>query len=276
MSAKKETKKTIVITGGYGVLGSYFCRAIAQTGANVVILGRNEKKAKNLEMQLTREGYQALAVVADVTNKDDLIQARDQIINHFGQIDVLINNAGGNNPSATTKNRYASEKSEPDDFFHVSKEAFSNVFDVNLIGSFLATQVLSEGMPHVTSSSIINISSMAAIKPLTKIPAYSAAKAAINNFTQWLCVYFASNHIRVNALAPGFFQTNQNRHLLFQPDGSLSDRSKDILSHTPMNRFGEPQDLVGPLLWLIDEKQSGFVSGVVLPIDGGFSAFGGI
>jgi NAD(P)-dependent dehydrogenase (short-subunit alcohol dehydrogenase family) len=270
--------KTVVITGGAGGLGSAFSLAVAKEGARVVILGRNLEKAQLFADSLTSQGFQALAVSADVTHEESLKIAADLIINRFGSIDILINNAGGNHPDATTEIRFAKDKTSDltRDFFKMKPSAMTDLFQLNFIGTLLPTQVFASYMKKDRHPCIINISSMSAFKPLTKIPAYSAAKAAINNLTQWLAVYFASSGIRVNAIAPGFFQTDQNKQLLKNPDGSLTDRSKLILEHTPMGRFGEAEELLGTLLWLVNHESSGFVTGVIIPVDGGFSAFGGI
>jgi NAD(P)-dependent dehydrogenase (short-subunit alcohol dehydrogenase family) len=278
MKTSMLKNKTIIITGGAGGLGSAFSLAVAKEGANLVILGRNFDKAQAFADGLIQQGYQAFAVSADVTHEESLKKAAQLIMDRFGSIDILINNAGGNHPDATTENRFASE--DPSDlmrnFFKMKLDAMDDLLKLNILGTLLPTQVFASYMKKENHPSIINISSMSAYKPLTKIPTYSAAKAAINNLTQWLSVYFASAGIRVNAIAPGFFSTDQNRHLLKKQDGSLTDRSKLIIDHTPMGRFGEPEELVGTLLWLLNHQASGFVTGVIIPVDGGFSAFSGV
>lgn len=269
--------KTVIITGGAGVLGSVFTYAVANAGANVVVLGRNLEKAQELVNELESKGFKAIAVSADVTDKKSLEEAAKTIIKTYKTIDVLINNAGGNHPNATTSNRFASEaESSVKDFFNLDDQSIRQVLDLNIMGTLLPTQVFGSYMEKDRHPNIINISSMAAFHPLTKVPVYSAAKASINNFTQWMAVYFASTGIRVNAIAPGFFSSDQNRELLWNKDGSPTERTKIIIEHTPMRRFGEPKELIGTLLWLLNPKESGFVTGIVVPIDGGFSAFSGV
>ncbi|MBQ5973931.1 MAG: SDR family oxidoreductase, partial [Oscillospiraceae bacterium] len=224
----------------------------------------------------------AMAVSADVTDKASLAAAREKLLAAFGPADILINGAGGNNPRGTTSKEYLFPEDLKDPsgdlttFFDLAPDGIRAVFDVNLIGTLLATQVFAADMAGRKDAVILNVSSMNAFRPLTKIPAYSAAKAAVSNFTQWLAVHFAPVGIRVNAIAPGFFVTEQNRSLLMKPDGSLTPRSEKILAHTPMNRFGTPDDLTGTLLWLVDGASSGFVNGVVVPVDGGFAAYSGV
>ncbi len=274
------TNKVIVITGGAGVLGTEFSKACAQAGAKVVILGRSLEKAEKLASELRSLGQQALAVSADVISKPSLESAHELIKKTFGPVDILINGAGGNDPKATTGDEYFSQAAYQTEgakhFFNMDLDGFNYVFGLNFTGSLIPSQVFGKDMIGREGCSILNISSMSAFNPLTKIPAYSAAKAAINNFTQWMAVHFAKEGIRVNALAPGFFVTEQNKNLLIKPDGSLTDRSNKIISATPMKRFGEPGELIGTLLWLIDPKQSQFVTGVVIPVDGGFNAYSGV
>lgn len=272
--------KVIVITGGAGVLGTQFSKACSQAGGKVVILGRSLDKAEKLAEEIRSSGYLALAISADVLSKESMEKAKEIINSEFGLVDILINGAGGNDPKATTGDEYFNEKAMHIEgqkhFFNMDLEGFNYVFGLNFMGSLIPSQVLGRDMIGRPGCTILNISSMSAFNPLTKIPAYSAAKAAINNFTQWMAVHFAQEGIRVNALAPGFFATEQNRNLLFKPDGSLSDRSHKIIAGTPMRRFGEPQELIGTLLWLIDDKQSAFVTGIVVPVDGGFFAYSGV
>lgn len=270
--------KVVIITGGAGGLGSAFSKALIEQEARVVVLGRNLDKAEVLAEELRKKGGEAFAVSADVTDEKSLEEAANLIIYKYHGIDILINNAGGNHPNATTEIRFASEHVNDSirDFFKMNVEDMEGLLSLNIMGSLIPTQVFAKFMNKDRHPSIINISSMSAFKPLTKIPTYSAAKAAINNLTQWMAVYFASAGIRVNALAPGFFATDQNRHLLFKQDGSRTERTALILDHTPMGRFGEPEELVGTLLWLLDHETSGFVTGIIVPVDGGFSAFSGI
>jgi NAD(P)-dependent dehydrogenase (short-subunit alcohol dehydrogenase family) len=272
--------KIVVVTGGAGVLGSHFSKAIAQAGGKVVILGRSLDKAEVLAQSIRDQGFQALAVSADVLNKASIEEAKIAINHAFGPIDILINGAGGNDPKATTFDEYFNpntlDHQNQRNFFNLDLEGFNYVFGLNFTGTLIPTQIFAKDMIGRSGCSILNISSMSAFNPLTKIPAYSAAKAAINNFTKWMSVHFAEHGIRVNALAPGFFATEQNRTLLFTPDGKLTPRSHKIIAGTPMKRFGEPEELIGTLLWLIDAKQSQFVTGIVVPVDGGFSAYSGV
>lgn len=272
--------KVVVITGGAGVLGSAFTKAVAQAGAKVVILGRNEEKAQHFADELIKEGYQALGVGANVLDLISLEQAHQKVLSTFGKTNILINCAGGNDPKATTQDEYFNqsnyETKSTRGFFDLDPIAFNDVFGLNFTGTLLPTQIFAKDMIGLPHSTIVNISSMSAFNPLTKIPAYSAAKAAINNFTQWLAVHFASEGIRVNAIAPGFFSTEQNASLLWNSDGTPTPRTKKIISQTPMGRFGEAHELMGTLLWLLDHEASGFVTGVVVPVDGGFSAYSGV
>ena len=264
--------RTALITGGAGVLGSEIACALVGCNANVVILDRDQELAQKVIERFPKvvKGH-AIRVYGDVLNTETLHQANETIKTEFGAVDVLINAAGGNHPSATTK---------PDlSFFDLPLDALRHVGDLNLLGTILPCQVFGRGMAERGEGMILNISSMNAFRPLTRIPAYSAAKAAINNFTQWLAVHMAQNYsprIRVNAIAPGFFLTEQNRFLLTDKDtGELTARGQSILAHTPMNRFGTPDDLLGATLWLVSPA-SAFVTGAVIPIDGGFSAFSGV
>lgn len=272
--------KVAVVTGGAGVLGSHLTKALASHGASVVIIGRNEAKAVDFANELVNEGFQAIGISADVLNRKSLEDAHAKINEKFGKIDILINCAGGNNPKSTTEDEYFDfdnfTNSKTRGFFDLDLDAFNQVFGLNFTGTLLPTQVFAKDMLDRKNCTIINISSMSAFTPLTKIPAYSAAKAAINNFTQWLAVHFAKQGIRVNAIAPGFFSSDQNRALLWKEDGSPTARTHKILSQTPMGRFGEPEELVGTLLWLVDHEASGFVTGVVVPVDGGFNAYSGV
>jgi Dehydrogenases with different specificities (related to short-chain alcohol dehydrogenases) len=266
------TDCTVLVTGGAGVLGSEIACALVGCNANVVILDRDQELAQRVIEQFPKvvKGRSA-RVFGDVLNVDSLLQANETIKAEFGAVDILINAAGGNHPSATT--------SPERTFFDLPVEALRQVGDLNLLGTMLPCQTFGRGMSERGAGVILNVSSMNAFRPLTRIPAYSAAKAAINNFTQWLAVHMAQNyspHIRVNAIAPGFFLTEQNRFLLTDKDtGALTMRGQSILAHTPMNRFGTPEDLLGATMWLISPA-SAFVTGAVIPIDGGFSAFSGV
>ena len=263
--------RTILVTGGTGVLASEMVRALVGCNANVVILGRKAEAAKTLisEFSSNTKG-RALYVHADVVEADTLLQAKEIITAEFGVVDILINAAGGNHTSATTK---------PDlSFFDLPLDALRYVGDLNLLGTILPCQIFGRDMAERGEGVILNVSSMNAYRPITRIPAYSASKAAVSNFTQWLAVHMAQNYspnIRVNAIAPGFFVGEQNRRLLLNEDGSLTPRGESILTHTPMNRFGTPDDLLGATIWLLSPAAA-FVTGVVLPVDGGFSAFSGV
>lgn len=274
------SNKVIVVTGGAGVLGTEFSKACAQAGGKVVILGRSLEKAEKLASEIRALGQQAMAVSADVLSKASLEKAHEAIKANFGLVDILINGAGGNDPKATTGDEYFNpnvlETEGSKHFFNMDLEGFNYVFGLNFTGTLIPSQVFGRDMVDRPGCNILNISSMSAFNPLTKIPAYSAAKAAVNNFTQWMAVHFAQAGIRVNALAPGFFVTEQNKALLVKPDGSMTDRSLKIVGSTPMKRFGEPSELIGTLLWLIDSNQSKFVTGVVVPVDGGFNAYSGV
>ena len=265
--------KVVAITGAGGVICSEFARALAECGAKVALLDINYDAAKAVADEI---GKNALAVKCNCLDKQSIREAKDAVFNAFGKVNYLINGAGGNNPRASTDN----ETMTPDlegvkDFFALEESGLRFVFDLNITSAFLVTQVFAEDMVK-TGGNIINISSMNAYRPLTKIPAYSAAKAGISNFTQWLAVHFAPCGIRVNAIAPGFFVTNQNRALLFNEDGTPTARTGKILAATPMKKFGEISDLIGALLWLSDDKASGFVTGTVVAVDGGFSAYSGV
>ena len=265
--------KVAVVTGAGGVLMSEFAKALAACGAKVALLDINGEAAGAVAGEI---GGNALAIATNCLDKQSILAARDQIHARFGKVNFLVNGAGGNNPRATCDN----EVMTPDaatlkSFFDLEESGLRFVFDLNITSAFLVTQVFAEDMVH-TGGNIINISSMNAFRPLTKIPAYSAAKAGISNFTQWLAVHFAPCGIRVNAIAPGFFVTNQNRDLLYNKDGTPTARTGKILAGTPQKRFGEVSDLLGTLLWLSSDEASGFVTGVVVPVDGGFNAYSGV
>ncbi|WP_414048962.1 SDR family oxidoreductase [Macrococcus animalis] len=271
--------KTAVVTGGAGVIGSYMSRALAECGANVVILGITAETAETLAEEIKANGGEALAVQASVTDKSDLEKAKKVINEKYGKVDILINGAGGNHPTATTDDEYLDTTNKNKDmktFFDLDEKGVGFVFDLNFLGTFLPSQVFGQDMIDLEDATIINISSMNAFTPLTKIPAYSGAKSAVSNFTEWLSVYLANTNIRVNAIAPGFLLTSQNEALLKNEDGSNTARTEKILSATPMGRFGEPEELIGALLFLVSKKASSFVNGVVLPVDGGFHAYSGV
>lgn len=265
------TDRTVLITGGAGVLGGEIACALVGCNANVVILDRDQELAQKVIERFPKAVKgRAIRVYGDVLKKDTLNQANETIRAEFGAVDILINAAGGNHPSATTTADLS--------FFDLPLDALRHVGDLNLLGTILPCQVFGRGMADRGEGVILNVSSMNAFRPLTRIPAYSAAKAGINNFTQWLAVHMAQNYsprIRVNAIAPGFFVGEQNRRLLLNEDGTLTPRGRTILDHTPMNRFGTPEDLFGATMWLISPAAS-FVTGTVIPIDGGFSAFSGV
>jgi NAD(P)-dependent dehydrogenase (short-subunit alcohol dehydrogenase family) len=266
--------KVAVVTGGSGVLGSSMCRALSECGAHVAILSRNKSNGEAVAKQLKTEG---IALSADVLDKQALENAKKEILNKWGRVDILLNAAGGNNPVATTDDeQYDRAAQDVQDFFKLSPEGVRFVFDLNFLGTLLPTQVFADELLKQKGSTIINISSMGAYLPLTKVVAYSAAKAAVGNFTQWLATYFAKAGIRVNAIAPGFFVTTQNKSLLFNEDGSPTARTGKILAATPMNRFGEPEELIGALLYLVSEQASSFVTGVCIPVDGGYTAYSGV
>ena len=272
--------KVAVVTGGAGVLCAMFARAVAACGAKVAVLDLNLERAQAVADDIIANGGTAIAVAANVLQKESVEAAHKEVIEKLGTCDILINGAGGNNPRATTDDEFFSEEIMLDpakkSFFDLELDGFNFVFGLNLTGTLLPTQAFALDMVKKPGSVILNISSMNSFTPLTKIPAYSAAKAAVSNFTQWLATYFAKSGIRVNAIAPGFFSTAQNAALLFNPDGTPTARTEKILNNTPMGRFGEPEELVGTLLWLLDNQSSGFVTGIVVPVDGGFSAYSGV
>lgn len=274
------SNKVVVITGGGGVLCSTMAIALAKQGAKLAVLDLKEENAKRVADEINQNGGTAIGIAANVLEVESLKKAQQQINTTLGTCDILINGAGGNHPKGTTSKNFLfnedlSSTDELKTFFDLDPEGIKFVFDLNFIGTLLPTQIFAKDMVGKQGATIINISSMNAFRPLTKIPAYSAAKAAVSNFTQWLAVHFSKLGIRVNAMAPGFFLTDQNRTLLTTTDGSLTERGNTIIAHTPMGRFGTPEDLVGTLLWLCGDGAT-FVTGVVVPIDGGFSAFSGV
>lgn len=272
--------RVAVVTGGAGVLCREFCRALAACGAKVAIVNRTLSRAEEVAAQIAAEGGEAMAVQADVTDAGAVARAHEAVLAAYGGCDILVNGAGGNDPSATADDEFFSMDTMLDpakkSFFDLPASAFSSVFSLNIMGVLLPTQQFAADMAKKGAGVIINISSMNAFTPLTKIPAYSAAKSAVSNFTQWLAVHFSQTGIRCNAIAPGFFSTAQNAALLWNADGTPTPRTGKILAATPMGRFGVPQELVGALLFLTDERSSGFITGVVLPVDGGFSAYSGV
>lgn len=273
--------KTAVVTGGGGVLCRTFAKALAQCGAKVAILDLKKEKADEVAAEITKAGGRAIGVEANVLELESMKKAHDTIKDIFGTCDILLNGAGGNHPKGTTTKDYLypedlEAKEGVTTFFDLDPKGIEFVFNLNFLGSLIPTQVFSKDMANKEGAVIINISSMNAFTPLTRIPAYSAAKAAVSNFTEWLAVHLSRVGIRVNAIAPGFFLTNQNRSLLINPDGSYSERAEKIISQTPMSRFGESEELIGTLLWLVDNKASGFVNGTVVSVDGGFHAYSGV
>lgn len=273
--------KVAVITGGGGVLCGGFAKDLARQGVKVAVLDLRLEAAQKVADEIVAEGYEAIGVACNVLEKDSLNAAREEIINKIGKCDILINGAGGNHPSGnTTKEKFElADLDATEDiktFFDLDPKGIEFVFNLNFLGTLLTTQVFAKDMVGNENATIINISSMNSYKPLTKIPAYSAAKAAISNFTQFMAVHFSEVGLRVNAIAPGFFSTNQNKALLYNEDGSYTARSEKIIGHTPLGRFGVPEDLTGTLLFLCDETYSKFVTGVIIPVDGGFSAYSGV
>lgn len=272
--------KTAVVTGGGGVLCSCFAEALGECGAKVAVLDLSLDAADAVAKRICANGGTAQAFACNVLKKESILAAGDAVIAAFGNIDILINGAGGNNPRATTDREYLfpedlTGEADGKSFFDLTPEGIQFVFNLNCLGTLLPTQVFAKNMA-VHGGIIINISSMNAYRPLTKIPAYSAAKAAVSNLTMWLAVHLSKVNIRVNAIAPGFFVTKQNEKLLFDENGDPTPRTDKILAHTPMGRFGKPEELVGTLLYLCDNNASGFVNGTVIPVDGGFAAYSGV
>jgi len=262
--------KVIVITGATGVICSTLARELAGLGAKLVLINRHAGSGQVLEAEIRDMGGEVIAIAADVLDKASLLAAREETLRRFGHVDVLINGAGGNKPEATT--------SKTQSFFDLDPEAFRNVLDLNLTGAFLTTQVFGEVLVKQGKGVVLNVASMASYQPLTNVVAYASAKAAVVNFTQWMAVHFNekySKEIRVNAIAPGFLLSNQNRFLLQKEDGSPTERGTKVLAKTPMGRYGNPGEMVGAVVWLCSEASS-FVNGVVIPIDGGFLASSGV
>ena len=271
--------KVAVVTGAGGVLCSGFAKTLARAGAKVALLDLNEEAAKAFADEISAEGGIAKAYKCNVLDKDICNAVAQEVEKDFGKCDILINGAGGNNARATTDKEYYFSGDIDEDcknFFNLDSDGVSFVFNLNFLGTLIPTQAFAKQMLGREGCNIINISSMNAFTPLTKIPAYSGAKAAISNFTQWLAVHFSKEGIRVNAIAPGFFSTKQNAALLWNPDGSPTPRTGKILAATPMGRFGEAKELDGALLFLVNNDAAGFITGVVLPVDGGFSSYSGV
>lgn len=273
--------KTIVLTGAGGVICSTLAKALAKKGNKIAVLDLREEAALNVANAIVKDGGKAIGVVANVLEKESLEAAKKIINQAYGEVDILINGAGGNHPLGTTSNPFFQMEDLKNttegfkSFFDLDPKGIEFTFNLNFLGTLIPTQVFAVDMAGRKECSILNISSMNAYTPLTKIPAYSGAKAAISNFTQWLAVHFSKVGIRVNAIAPGFFLTDQNRTLLTNEDGSLTQRGQQIIDQTPMGRYGVPEDLISSTLYLCDDK-SAFVTGIVIPIDGGFSAYSGV
>jgi len=271
--------RVAVVTGGGGVLCGSMARELGRQRVKVAILDLSLDNAQEVAKDIESKGGTAIGIKCDVLKKESVESADKQVYSAFGDCDILINGAGGNHPKGTTTNETLNiadiSNSEVTSFYDMTPEGFNFVFNLNFLSVLITTQVFSKRMIN-SQGTIINISSMSAPCPLTKVPAYSAAKAAINNFTQWLAVHLANKNIRVNAIAPGFFETAQNAKLLRNDDGSLTARSEKILSQTPMKRFGKPEDLLGSLIWLMDDRMSGFITGITVPVDGGFMSYSGV
>jgi NAD(P)-dependent dehydrogenase (short-subunit alcohol dehydrogenase family) len=262
--------RVAVVTGATGVLGGEMARGLARAGARVGVLGRREERAKEVAREISGLGGEAVALPANVLDEGQLRDARDTVLGRWGSVDILVNAAGGNVPGATLSGDAT--------IFDLSREAFGEVFDLNLVGTLLPIQVFGEAMARGAGGCIVNVSSMAAERAITRVAGYSAAKAAVENLTRWLAVDLAQRYgdaMRVNAIAPGFFIGEQNRAMLIEEGGSLTERGRTIVQHTPAGRFGEPEELVGTIVWLCSPA-AGFVNGVVVPVDGGFAAFSGV
>ncbi|MCS7242018.1 MAG: SDR family oxidoreductase [Candidatus Caldatribacterium sp.] len=272
------TGKVAVITGGGGVLCGAFARALASYGAKVAVLDLNFEAAQKVVEDIVAQGGVAQAVQCDVLDYESVLKAAESVEKTFRGWDILINGAGGNHPRGTLSKEFFEPRDldEKESFFDLALDGFRFVFDLNLFGTIIPTQVFGRAMARRGKGVIINIASMASFRAITRVPAYAAAKAAVVSFTQWLAVYLGKSGVRVNAIAPGFFLTQQNYRLLVAEDGTLTPRAQKILAHTPMGRLGEPKELIGTLLWLCDDEASGFVTGVVVPVDGGFLAYAGV
>lgn len=271
--------KTAVVTGAGGILCGMFAKTLAKAGAKIAVLDLNEEAAIKVAQEIEAEGGTAKAYKANVLERTSLEEVHAKVLLDLGPCDILVNGAGGNNPRATTTKEYfeiGDIEADTVSFFDLDQSGVEFVFNLNFIGTLLPTQIFAKDMVGRKGCNILNVSSMNAFTPLTKIPAYSGAKAAISNFTQWLAVHFSKSGIRVNAIAPGFFVTAQNQKLLFNDDGTPTARTAKILAATPMDRFGEAEELNGTLLYLLNNDAAGFVTGVVIPVDGGFSAYSGV
>ncbi len=274
--------KVALVTGGGGVLCGCMAKALAESGCAVAVADLRKEAADAVASEIVAAGGKAIGVACNVLERDSLEAARTEVESALGQVDILLNGAGGNHPLGTTSKEYLLPEDLKESvegmktFFDLDPKGIEFVFNLNFLGTLLPTQVFARSMAERGGGTIINISSMNAFTPLTKIPAYSGAKAAVSNFTQWLAVHMSKVGIRVNAIAPGFFLTDQNRALLTNEDGSLTARGETIIGQTPMGKYGKPEDLVGALLWLVSDTAAGFVTGTVIPVDGGFSAFSGV
>ncbi len=269
--------RVAVVTGGGGVICGAFAKTLAKQGCRVAILDLNEEAAQKCADEIIADGGEAIAVGCNVLNLESMQKARDVIAEKLGTCDILLNGAGGNNPKGTTTKDTLEQKDENiKTFFDLDPDGISFVFNLNFLGTLIPTQVFARDMVEKDNACIVMVTSMNAYRPLTRIPAYSAAKAAVKNFTEWMAVHFAPMGIRVNAIAPGFFSTKQNAALLWNEDGSPTERTGKILAATPMNRFGEPEELDGTLLFLCDEAYSGFITGTSIAVDGGFNAYSGV
>ena len=271
--------KVAVVTGAGGVLCGMFAKTLAEAGAKIAVLDLNLEAAQKVADEITLNGHVGKAYKANVLERESLEEVHGKVLEELGPCDILVNGAGGNNPKAQTEKEYfeiGDIEADTVSFFDLDQSGVQFVFNLNFIGTLLPTQVFAKDMIGREGCNILNVSSMNAFTPLTKIPAYSGAKAAVSNFTQWLAVHFSKVGIRVNAIAPGFFVTNQNRGLLFTEDGTPTARTEKILAATPLKRFGEAEELNGTLLYLLNNDAAGFVTGVVIPVDGGFSAYSGV
>ena len=267
--------RVALVTGGNGGIGGMFCRALAACGARVIVLGRNLERCEQVAGEIVAGGGEADAISADVTDEAAMLRVKEEVERRYGKLNILINAAGGNVRSATVPQEQMADGGEKT-YFDVPADDIQKEIDLNLRGTWLPSKMLTPLMLGQEGACVINISSMSAFGPLTKIPGYSSAKAGVSNYTQWLATYLARSGVRVNAIAPGFFMTEQNHALQFNPDGTPTPRVKKILAGTPMGRYGELSELIGALLFLVDERAAGFVTGVVLPVDGGYSAYSGV